>query len=293
MRTGKGSLKSPFLHDDRKDSEQRVGCVDVDFPYEGAQLRLLCKFLWSSYDIRKAREEYAHPSPRFSRLFLFQRAGAELYLEGARIDLEPDAIYLLPAGQSFEIAYRDGSELLYSHVHACDSTMTPLFNGMKGAPQIKDAELQERMRGRWREGDRLRFQMASAEAVATFAESLKPAMKARARLCGSFRGLFETMQRTPPGKLRVEELAEAAGMTRAALSKSFARAMGVPLKTYITECQLNKACELLLFTGLSVAEVAERLGHEDPHYFHRRFKRLTGSTPAAYRRSHGAGGAKS
>ncbi len=64
--------------------------------------------------------------------------------------------------------------------------------------------------------------------------------------------------------------------------------MGMPLKDYLTRLYLKKACELLLYTDKTVAEVATALGHGDPHYFHRAFKKLAGKTPDDYRTS-GAG----
>ncbi len=289
MRPYKTILPKPVDHDDGQDFAQRVGSVDVDFDADGCQLRLLCKFLWYGRDIRERRMEFAHSMPPFSRVFLFQRAGGEYYADGRRHELIPGTIYLLPSGQPFEIAYHPGSELLYCHVHVCDETMTPAFTGTKGLPSVEDAELAGRMMRSWHSGDRLAFQLAEAEAVARFAAPLREAMRSRRMQTRKFGRLFEIMQQTPPGRLRVEELADAMGMTRAALSKSFARGMGLPLKRYILELQLKKACELLLFSDLSVAELSARLGHEDPHYFHRLFKRLTGSTPDAYRKSNGKG----
>ena len=229
--------------------------------------------------------EFAHPTPSFSRVFLFQKAGGELYIEGKLHEFIPGVIYLLPSAQPFEVAYHKDSELLVSHVHVCDGTMTPVFTGVKGLPTIEDSDLSARMLKAWHSGNRLRFQFTVAEAVARFADPLWGAMKIRHLLTRKFERIFGMMQATPPSRLRVEELADAMGITSGALSKSFARAMGIPLKHYIVELQLKKACELLLFSGLSIAEIAARLGHDDPHYFHRFFKRLTGSTPDAYRKN--------
>ncbi|HLZ87122.1 MAG TPA: AraC family transcriptional regulator, partial [Puia sp.] len=46
---------------------------------------------------------------------------------------------------------------------------------------------------------------------------------------------------------------------------------------------LVEAKRHLLHTELSVKEVADGLGFEDPAYFNRWFKRMTGNTPIGYR----------
>ena len=280
-------LPSPSYHYDKGDSIQRAGSLDVDFKYGDCQLRLICKFLFYGYDIRESRQEFAHPMPCFSRIFLFHRAGGEFYAGDRRHELIPGVIYLLPPGQPFEVAYHAGSELLFCHVSVCDHTMTSIFPETMGPPSIEDSALAERMTESWRSGDCLRLQLAFAESIARFAEPLKDAMRSRSLLAKKFERIFEIMHTTPPGRLRVDELAEVMGMTRAALSKSFARAMGIPLKSYMTELHLKKACELLLFSDMSVAELSGKLGHADPHYFHRAFKRSMGCTPNIYRKRHG------
>ncbi|WP_323033147.1 AraC family transcriptional regulator [Paracoccus sp. (in: a-proteobacteria)] len=50
------------------------------------------------------------------------------------------------------------------------------------------------------------------------------------------------------------------------------------------EIRLFRARQLLRETGLSVAEIAARLGYGEPSAFHRAFLKLTGTTPAAFRR---------
>ena len=46
---------------------------------------------------------------------------------------------------------------------------------------------------------------------------------------------------------------------------------------------MEEACRLLAFTALPVSQVGYRLGYGDPSYFTRRFTRLQGQTPSAYR----------
>lgn len=52
-------------------------------------------------------------------------------------------------------------------------------------------------------------------------------------------------------------------------------------KRLLTEAQRH-----LIYTGKPVSQVADGIGFNDPAYFNRFFKRLTGSTPAAFRKTH-------
>jgi len=273
------------FHDDRSDFKMHTGSINVEFEYENTPMMLRCEFLGYGYDIRKNSQAYRHPSPPFVRLFLFHKQGGEYVTGGKRYPFVPNVLYLLPPNQSFEVFYHADSELLYSHLHICDNTMTPIFAGIKGLPSCADRELARRMRTYWRAGNMLQFQLATTEAVSRFAESHRETMKERHILTGKLGRLFEVIRMTEPGMLRVDALAENVGMSRAALSKSFSRTMGISLKQYITNIHLKMACELLQFSGQSIAQISEKLGLSDPHYFHRFFKKHMRTTPDAYRRS--------
>lgn len=54
----------------------------------------------------------------------------------------------------------------------------------------------------------------------------------------------------------------------------------------LIEARIRYAQSLLLSgSDLPITEVAERSGYADPYHFIRQFKRITGETPAAYRRA--------
>ena len=67
------------------------------------------------------------------------------------------------------------------------------------------------------------------------------------------------------------------------LSQLFRKSTGTPLLAYINEHRLLRACELLHYSTLNVAEVSEAAGFRDPSYFTRVFHRWAGITPREYR----------
>lgn len=71
------------------------------------------------------------------------------------------------------------------------------------------------------------------------------------------------------------------------LSYLFHKETGGVLSSYVTERRIAAAKELLLSTDLTLEEVGEHCGFSNSTYFHRQFKKITGSTPSVYRKKHG------
>ena len=53
---------------------------------------------------------------------------------------------------------------------------------------------------------------------------------------------------------------------------------------YVREQRIHQACELLEHTDYSIENVAERCGFRDRFYFSRVFTKVTGTSPARYRK---------
>ncbi len=85
----------------------------------------------------------------------------------------------------------------------------------------------------------------------------------------------------------VEEMAEYANMSENHLRKLFREQTGTSPKHFLDQLWLNRAIDLLCSTPLPLSEAARKTGCADPYYFFRRFKKLTGCTPAQYRRIYG------
>ena len=83
----------------------------------------------------------------------------------------------------------------------------------------------------------------------------------------------------------VDEMAAAAGLSRAHFSREFRRAFGVPPHAYLLTRRLERAAALLRNTDNSVAEVCLAVGLQGIGSFTTSFKRAFGKTPTAYRAS--------
>jgi AraC-like DNA-binding protein len=85
--------------------------------------------------------------------------------------------------------------------------------------------------------------------------------------------------------LSVDDLAEAAGLSRAHFSREFRRAFGDSPHAYLLTRRLERAAALLRATDNSVAEVCLAVGLQGLGSFTTSFKRAFGKTPTAYRAS--------
>lgn len=79
------------------------------------------------------------------------------------------------------------------------------------------------------------------------------------------------------------ELARHAGLSKPHLTQLFKQSTGHPPMDYFHRLKIQRACQLLDLTDLSVKEIGGELGISDPYYFSRMFKKVMGHSPTAYR----------
>ena len=85
-------------------------------------------------------------------------------------------------------------------------------------------------------------------------------------------------------QLRVSELADIAGLSRAHFSRTFAAKEGLPPAEFVLQARMRHAARLL--TGhalLPVKEIALLCGFDDPNYFAKVFRRFFGASPTEFR----------
>ena len=251
------------------------------------QLPVRLCFLESGLAQFARKTHFDHPSPPFNRLFLFRAGGCRIRM-GSRVRvLSVGLIYLLPAGQSFEVDYRGGSEFRFFHVQVQDFAGLDVFRAAEEILTVPEgAAVAEELNATF-PGDgalRMRWQAALLQAIcrvgAPFFERLQPRMDHASR----YRELLEFIRVKCNATMTVAELAQRQRRPRAALSKGFQRSFGIPLKKHLQDVLIQRAKERLASTEEKVLEVALELGFSDAYYFFRFFKRHTGQTPLEYRR---------
>ena len=84
-------------------------------------------------------------------------------------------------------------------------------------------------------------------------------------------------------RLDVEDMARAAGLSRAHFSREIKSAFGVSPHAYLLTRRLERAASLLRVTDRSVTEVCMDVGLQSLGSFTTSFKRMYGKTPSVYR----------
>jgi AraC-like DNA-binding protein len=71
-------------------------------------------------------------------------------------------------------------------------------------------------------------------------------------------------------------------MSRGRLARTFRRALGCSVGTYLRRCRLDRAAQLLRETDCSIAEIAYSAGFYDQSHFTGAFGRWVGCPPGAF-----------
>ena len=82
----------------------------------------------------------------------------------------------------------------------------------------------------------------------------------------------------------IEELSRRFLINPSSLKEMFKAVYGKSLAAHIKEHRMELASKLLRETGLSIAEIAERVGYENQSKFSAEFKKSVGSLPTEYRK---------
>ena len=99
------------------------------------------------------------------------------------------------------------------------------------------------------------------------------------------RRAFEYIENNLTSRLKWDELAAAVGVHPFRLARSFKRATGTTLHRYIMATRVRRAMELLVGERASIAELALDVGFSSQSHLTTLFRKYTGTTPAAFRRS--------
>ena len=77
------------------------------------------------------------------------------------------------------------------------------------------------------------------------------------------------------------------GYSPSYFSRVFKADMGTSFNSYLNEYRIEKSKTLLLEEGATVLSVSLEVGFDDPSYFSKVFKRVTGMSPGKFRETGG------
>lgn len=99
------------------------------------------------------------------------------------------------------------------------------------------------------------------------------------------RRCVELMRARLSEDISLDELAAEARLSTFHFSRMFKRSLGVPPRIYLTRLRVEKACDLLGRTDLTVTEIAQEVGYSSNQVLARVFMKHKQMTPSDYRRA--------
>lgn len=96
---------------------------------------------------------------------------------------------------------------------------------------------------------------------------------------------LETLNDPAVFTMKLKDIYPLAPYSQSMLNIYFNKYVGMTLITYITTLKISYACNLLRYTDDSPLEISSKLAYDSLSHFNRVFKKITGKTPIAYRKS--------
>lgn len=84
--------------------------------------------------------------------------------------------------------------------------------------------------------------------------------------------------------IKLESIAPLFGYNSAYLGKIFNKTVGESFNSYVDHIRIEHSKDLLLQNKLKVYEIAEQVGYKNVDYFHKKFKKYVGESPAEFRK---------
>lgn len=226
--------------------------------------------------------------------FLFRSRGGYIrHHDHGRIvkelELKTNHIYFMPKNAELSFRFEKGTGVVAFHFALEAFGGFDLLDGIKDCRMTKAtaadiAPIRHIMENTESPRDAVMLQALLLQHCCAFMDEDKSALPHQIGLGERYRSLFEQIETSPNAGLTIGELAQAAGLSRDALSKSFRKDFGIPLKTFLQRRLVDHASEMLLYTDMRIGEIALKLNFNDEYYFSRFFKKHTGSSPSVFRK---------
>lgn len=239
--------------------------------------------------------EGSNTFPMNRLFFIFRSTGGFIrHMDGGRVinelELRTNHIYFMPKNADLTFRFEQGTGVVAFHYLL---EMFGCFDLLDGISDCRAAEISEQEITQVKElmdhtdapRDILMLQALLLKHSGTFMNQDEGRLPELLFLGERYQILFEQIEKRPDAQLTINDLAQAAGISRDMLSKNFRRDFGLPLKTFLQRRLVDQAAEMLLYTPLRIGEIAAALNFNDEYYFSRFFKKHKGTSPTQFRKT--------
>lgn len=254
-----------------------------------------CHPLALGYYPHAHQHRMARAEPDNYLLLYCHRGAGSAELEGQRWPVPAGSVVLLPPGRAhaYEADPANPWSIYWVHFagraaasHAEWLGRGQVVQALEPSPAVV-AEFETLLRLR-QSGYSLRSLVAGAcrlKALLTLLAAQPARVETRR---GDLQAALQLMQHRVQAQLSLDELAEAAGLSRFHLVRKFHEVTGHSPIQHFIHLKMQAACQRLDGSHDSVKAIAVALGYDDAYYFSRLFKRVIGLSPQQYRNSRSA-----
>jgi AraC-like DNA-binding protein len=294
--TGKKTMKRPAVRPIARARKQNTGAYespvsgvgivhDPDWtnPPPGSAVIHECGFLEANKNWNFTRVF----SP-FWRLYFNTEPGHSVLFDNKVVNLSPDRIVVIPPHRQFHCRSSRPVPSLWIHFSISRKLLEKSGGALVFRPSAAELALAGDLMEAISEGEspeptdrNYRLSMALVLTVLARREiAWSPELPAH--LLKAMAHLEENLD----VNLTVATLARAAGIGEPRLRADFKKIHGTTPGKYLSEIRVREAAAMLFHTDKSLDEIAETTGFGTRFYMSRVFKKITGESPAAYRRKH-------
>jgi len=217
------------------------------------------------------------------RLYWPMEAGGAIEIAGAKTELKPGQVYLIPPHTTFSTTTSCPFSKWYAHFN-----LGPVAD--RAAPGIYSFPTTPHMRSLLHgliklseKPDEVRFPWLTIQLVTEAILRLPENVWNQQRLDGRVMKAMEFMHQHLGLKLTADQIARHAGLSVRNLNHLFQQELQQPPMRVLLDYRLDEACRLLRHTEDSIEGIAESCGLVNRHYFSRMMRQYRSTSPAAYR----------
>lgn len=133
--------------------------------------------------------------------------------------------------------------------------------------------------------DVVEIQRLSTEAILRFCDAVGNCRK-KIHKANYIEHAKQFIQKNRTTSFTLEDISNAVGVSKCYLTNQFSRQEGITLTNYIHKERIEAAKNMLKYSNEPISVIASYLCFDSQSHFGSIFKKLTGTTPAAYRREH-------
>lgn len=184
--------------------------------------------------------------------------------------------------------------LTYEEVHNIANMLSSLCNYLVEEALDKNLilEMYKKSIGSNKEIDEDFFQGYSVDNIEKLKKGISNAMidayvshsECDKKISPTLKPAIDYIYKNKSENITVENMAKVCHISQSYFSRLFSKEMGDSFSNYISKLKINWAKELLEESDMSVSQVSDELGFNEPGYFIKIFKKHEGVTPSVYRK---------